>query len=129
MVIIMNKVMYLLRKEVLEDESMLEEFSGEIYVDVIAGYTRIKEEKPKVIVVDLALDKINGLELISIIRQNLQYHHTKIISITKTFNERLANLSYYVGSDYYLTYPINKEFIEKVIEMSEFESDMFHKKI
>lgn len=125
MVIILNKVMYLLRKEVLDDEEMLEEFSGEIYVDAIAGYTRIKEEKPQVIVVDLALEKINGLELITIIRQNPQYHHTKIISVTKTFNQRLANLSYYAGSDYYLTYPINKEFIEKVIEVSEFELEMF----
>mgnify|MGYP003291861607 CR=1 FL=1 len=121
----MNKVLYLLRKEITQNDSLIEEYSGEIYDDAISCYKRLKEENPKVIVVDLGIDKITGLEVISIIRQNPKYHHIKIISVTKKFNERLADLAYSVGSDYYLTYPINKEFINKVIELSDFEKNMF----
>lgn len=121
----MNKILYLLRSEVACDENQIEEYSGEIYDDAIIGFKRLKEENPKVVVIDLGLDKITGLELINIIRENPKYHHIKLIAVSKFYNPYLGNLAYEAGCDYYITYPISHEFIRNVLEMSEFEENMF----
>ena len=104
------------------DES---EYANEFYDDAIMGLQRIKQEKPKVVVIDLGLSKVSGLEMVNILRSNPVNHHIKIVVTCKVYNKKLAQEAYHAGADYFIKSPINQSILEKILELTELQENFF----
>ena len=116
-----KKIIYVLRKEVAKES----EYADEFYDDAIMGLQRIKQEKPKVVVIDLGLSKVSGLEMVNILRSNPVNHHIKIVVTCKVYNKKLAQEAYHAGADYFIKSPINQSILEKILELTELQENFF----
>lgn len=91
---------------VREAESKLLQNEGYIVdtvVDGLAGWNAIQTQKYDLIITDIDMPRMNGIELIKTIRADPRYKNIPIIIVTYKENEkdRIAGLE--VGASYYLT--------------------------
>lgn len=112
----MDKIYMILRNDNEIDVESLNSkyFHVEAFTDVISGLKRINEEKPKLLLIDLATSKIAGIDLIKIIRSNPKNYHTKIIITSKTYNYKYLKEAFCFGADYYIKYPFSINDVERI---------------
>jgi len=107
-----NKIVYIVRPEVKVTE--IEGYETLIFHNQIEGLKSIKEN-PFIIVIDLGLHGITGLDLISMIRANPSNHHIKIIICSKKYNHNLIKKCFQGGADFYISIPFDANEIKFII--------------
>ena len=79
-----------------------------------------KEPKPVVILLDLKLPKVNGLEVLKIIKSHPEYKSIPIVMLTSSAESSDVKTAYELGANSYIVKPVDYEkFIEvaKQIEL------------
>jgi len=92
--------------------------NGEIALKII------EKEKPDIVITDIRMPKIDGLELISLVKQKNDYIRFVIITGYKEFEYAHKALRY--GVNDYLLKPINEEELNKVLKRIQAELSQKH---
>lgn len=74
--------------------------------DALSGLIDLKAQMPKLILIDLGIQKINGFDCLRIIRSTPKYHHVKIGIVSKDKNYTQIQKAFTLGADYFLIEPI-----------------------
>ena len=78
----------------------------------------VKKEKPDIVFLDVMMPKMNGLEVCSIIKNDLLLNNIYIIMLTAKGQEIDKQKAKGIGADFYITKPFNiKEIVEKVSDI------------
>ena len=115
-------------KEQLEDfYRIVEAADGE------EGERKAIEENPDLIISDIMMPKVDGIELCRRIKTNVQTSHIPVILLTARTADDIKINSYEVGADSYMSKPFNFDMlmvrIEKLIEQQERRKQEFRKNI
>ena len=115
-------------KEQLEDfYQIIEAADGE------EGERKAIEENPNLIISDIMMPKVDGIELCRRIKTNVQTSHIPVILLTARTADDIKINSYEVGADSYMSKPFNFDMlmvrIEKLIEQQEKRKQEFRKNI
>ena len=107
--------------------STLEELAERMnIIEVASGFEALKQlpqAKFDLIITDINMPDINGLELISFIRNNPEYSHIPLIVVTTESSPRDREKGLALGADEYLVKPIDpvqfQELIRKYLGLNE----------
>ena len=75
----------------------------------------IKQNKPKVIFLDLKLPKLNGLEVLEIIKNNQDTKDIPVVILTSSSEDSDINKAYELGVNSYLVKPVDMHFYTQTI--------------
>ena len=75
----------------------------------------IEELRPNVVLLDLSLPEVNGLELIATLRGDENHKHTKIVVVAEKGGAKEAAILQGMGVSHFLTKPIDKASIMEVL--------------
>lgn len=82
---------------------------------------RDAEDLPRVILLDLNLPKIGGLEVLRAIRENEKTRLVPVVVLTSSSEERDISASYMLGANSYLTKPVDfAQFAECVRQLGRY---------
>ncbi len=90
--------------------SVLEEMESFDIIEASSGFEALKQlprQNFNLIITDINMPDINGLELINFIRSNSQYASIPLIVVTTEGSERDREKGLALGADEYLVKPIN----------------------
>ena len=123
-----NKEFRTFLKEQLEDfYQIVEAADGE------EGERCAIDENPDLIISDIMMPKVDGIELCRRIKTNMQTSHIPVILLTARTADDIKINSYEVGADSYMSKPFNFDMlmvrIEKLIEQQEKRKQEFRKNI
>ena len=76
----------------------------------------LPRERVDLVITDINMPDINGLELVSFIRNNPQYKTTPLIIISTEGSERDREKGLKLGADAYLVKPFSPEELQKLIQ-------------
>jgi len=96
----------------------LKRIQGAKVVEVADGIEALKKiavEKFNLIITDITMPIMDGLKLISLIRENDQHRETPIIIITSDLSEEQRIIGLAVGANAYLTKPIQPAELLKLV--------------
>ncbi len=80
---------------------------------------RSRREAPLLILLDLKLPKVDGLEVLRQIRAHEETRHTPVVVMTTSDEDRDLALSYELGTNSFVRKPVNfSEFMESVKQIS-----------
>lgn len=68
------------------------------------------------IITDINMPDINGLELVSFVKKNQNYKHIPLIIITTEGSERDKEKGISLGADEYLVKPFNPEELQRLVK-------------
>jgi two-component system response regulator len=74
---------------------------------------------PKVILLDLKLPKVNGLEVVRRIKENLETSHIPVVALTSSREDRDISESYKLGANSYIVKPVDFEQFTEVMRQLE----------
>ena len=84
------------------------------------GIALARERRPDLILMDIQLPGINGIEALKVLRADAETARIPVIAVTASVMQQDRNLITEAGFDGYIAKPINlKEFIETVRAMLE----------
>ncbi|MCX8058686.1 MAG: response regulator [Spirochaetes bacterium] len=109
----------LLVKKILEKEG----FSFYEAKDGISGIELAKRIKPDLILMDINLPDLSGLEVTTRIRSIPELQNVKIIALTADISEGSREKSLVAGCDGFISKPINKNFINQLFKYLTGEKD------
>lgn len=93
----------------------------------------ILSEYPDLIISDLMMPKMDGIELCQRVKSNIQTSHTPFILLTARTSDESKMEGYEAGADSYISKPFSFELlcirIKKLIEQQENRKKLFHKTI
>ncbi len=81
----------------------------------VGAMARLNEISPDIILLDISMPEINGLELGSLIRQYPDYNHIPIIYLSASSSEKVQLEAMRLGGDDFLTKPVNPEYLCNVL--------------
>ncbi|MBQ3834922.1 MAG: response regulator transcription factor [Elusimicrobia bacterium] len=83
--------------------------------DTDEGYARIIKSKPDLVILDVKMPQIGGIELCRLLRANLETKNIPIIMLTVESTETDKVIGLGIGADDYITKPFgNKELVARV---------------
>ena len=101
--------------EILEDNLQREAFKTSTFTDGMKAYDAIIENPPDLIVLDLNLPSLSGIELCKYIRANDLTEELPIIMLTARSEEIDKIIGFEVGADDYITKPFSpRELVARV---------------
>lgn len=77
---------------------------------------KLENYMPDIIISDIMMPGMNGLELCKTIKQNLSVSHIPVILLTARTDEQSKNLGYKIGADAYLSKPFDTELLVNCID-------------
>lgn len=99
--------------------SALEEVEDFDIVEASTGFEALKQlprRKFCLIITDINMPDINGLELINFVKNNLNYNDIPLIVVTTEGAERDRQKGLALGADEYLVKPIDPERLQAVVK-------------
>lgn len=97
------------------------------------GERCVIDENPDLIISDIMMPKVDGIELCRLIKTNMQTSHIPVILLTARTADDIKINSYEVAADSYMSKPFNLDMlmvhIEKLIEQQEKRKQEFRKNI
>lgn len=78
-------------------------------------YDIVSRLKPNVLLIDVFIANVDGLEVVEQIRADESLADTRIIFITNVGSPRIINMAFNLGADYYIMKPCNPEILAKRI--------------
>ena len=99
--------------------SILEDIQGCEVVEVSGGFEALKQlprRRFDLIITDINMADINGLELISFIRGRSAYQKTPIVVVTSEKNEVLRKKTESLGVNAFLVKPLESSELEEVVK-------------
>ena len=79
---------------------------------------RKKYPKPELILLDIKLPKIDGMEVLHIIKKDPLFKSIPVIILTTSDNQKDVEAAYYEGANSFISKPVSfKEFVEKLCEI------------
>lgn len=133
-----NRKKLLLVEDNKEFRTFLKEQLAEFYlvaeaVDGEEGERKAIEENPDLIISDIMMPKVDGIELCRRIKTNVQTSHIPVILLTARTADDVKINSYEVGADSYMSKPFNFDMlmvrVEKLIEQQEKRKQEFSRNI
>lgn len=101
--------------EILEDNLQREDFKTSTFTDGMQAYDAIIENPPHLIILDLNLPSMSGIELCKYIRANELTEEIPIIMLTARSEEIDKIIGFEVGADDYITKPFSpRELVARV---------------
>ncbi len=96
-------------------------------INVLAGtddgnqvYDFVKQNKPDVLLIDVFIANVDGLEVVDLIREDEDLNNVKIIFLTTVGSPRIINMAFNLGADYYIMKPYSVDILAKrIMQMSE----------
>jgi two-component system alkaline phosphatase synthesis response regulator PhoP len=109
----------------LYQQLLLSELGYDVDVaeDGIAGLEKIEEIKPDLVLLDIMMPRMDGIECCRKIKENDQTRHIKVVMVTTKSEYERVREAFAAGCDDYVTKPIDKtELITKVQELLDFQN-------
>jgi two-component system, response regulator len=79
---------------------------------------RSVEQTPRVILLDLKLPKVDGLEVLRRVKTDPRTQHIPVVMLTSSAEERDIATSYHVGANSYIVKPVNfDQFVDVVRQL------------
>lgn len=109
--------------ELLEDLLDINDFKNVIPVNsAINAYRALEDNSVDLIIMDLLMPEVDGLEAIQVIRDNSKYDHIPIIVATAVLDLRIMESAFEAGADDYVRKPIANDLelvlrIQKVLKL------------
>ena len=93
------------------------------------GFDLINKEQPDLVISDMLMPKIHGVELCKTIRATPELKHTKVIMMTGVYKGRFGlEEAFDSGADYFITKPINMDnLLKKIFELLKIDEEEFRK--
>jgi len=93
------------------------------------GFDLINKEHPDLVISDMLMPKIHGVELCKTIRATPELEKTKIIMMTGVYKGRFGlEEAFDSGADYFITKPINMDnLLRKIFELLKINEEEFQK--
>jgi DNA-binding response OmpR family regulator len=88
----------------------MEGYEVEHAIDGIVGYSTATNEHPDLIVTDIQMPRMNGIEMIRRIREEVEFRQTPII-VMSAYGKRIIDDAIQAGAD---------DFVEKPIDFDQF---------
>lgn len=102
-------------RELVADVLETENFKVIKCADTDEGYKRILKSKPDLVILDVKMPQIGGIELCRLLRENLETKNIPVIMLTVESTETDKVIGLGVGADDYMTKPFsNKELVARV---------------
>lgn len=102
-------------RELVSDILEKENFKVIKCADTDDGYEKILKLKPDLIILDVKMPQIGGIELCRLLRENMEIKNIPVIMLTVESTEVDKVIGLGVGADDYITKPFgNKEFVARV---------------
>lgn len=76
-------------------------------------YDMVEKEHPDILLIDVFISKVDGLEVVEQIRANEKLNDIKIIFLSTVGSPRIISMAFNLGADYYIMKPCNPEIIIK----------------
>lgn len=78
-------------------------------------YKLISEHTPDVLLIDVFITNVDGLEVVEQIRENEAFSDLKIIFLSTVGSQRIISMAFNLGADYYIMKPCNPQILVKRI--------------
>ena len=102
-------------RELVADVLETENFKVIKCADTDEGYKRILKSQPDLVILDVKMPQIGGIELCRLLRENIETKNIPVIMLTVESTETDKVIGLGVGADDYLTKPFsNKELIARI---------------
>jgi DNA-binding response OmpR family regulator len=105
-------------RSLLTDVLEQEHFMVIACADTEEGYKRIVKSQPDLVILDIKMPRIGGIELCRLLRENQQTKNIPVIMLTVEASETDKVIGLEVGADDYVTKPFsNRELIARVTSL------------
>ena len=84
--------------------------------DAMSGYNQVKEVSPDVIICDMMMMDVDGLEFCRMIKENIEMCHIPVIMLTARSSVEDQVNSLNVGADAYVIKPFNPEYLQALVK-------------
>ena len=102
-------------RELVGDLLESENFKVIKCADTDDGYKRILKSKPDLVILDVKMPQIGGIELCRLLRENIETKNIPVIMLTVESTETDKVIGFGVGADDYITKPFsNRELVARV---------------
>ncbi|MBQ7707249.1 MAG: sporulation transcription factor Spo0A [Lachnospiraceae bacterium] len=86
-------------------------------------YDIVKKNKPDILLIDVFLSKVDGLEVLEQIRSDEELNDVKIIFVSTVGSPRIIGMAFNLGADYYIMKPCNPEIIiKRILQMTDIKN-------
>jgi|SRR5690554_5215424 len=107
-----NEIVYIVREDILVPQ--VQGFNSFVYNNAIEGLQKVKSN-PLIVVIDLGLTRVTGIDCLKMIRSNPFNYHIKTIVCMKKYNYNLIKKSFNYGADFYMKIPFDVSELESII--------------
>lgn len=76
-------------------------------VDGAQAWAMIQEKKPSLVLLDVQMPELSGLDVLRLIKSNPEFRKTKVILLTSKAQETDIETGLLAGADFYLTKPFS----------------------
>ncbi len=73
------------------------------------------ELKPDVLIMDVFISSVDGIEIVEQIRENQELNNVRIIFVSSVGSPRIINMAFNLGADYYIMKPYSPDILKKRI--------------
>ncbi|GLB49495.1 hybrid sensor histidine kinase/response regulator [Neptunitalea sp. Y10] len=110
---------------IVEDDTEMREYLISLFktdyivynaINGIDGYDQILKYNPDIVISDIAMEGLNGVELCSKLKENENLNHIPIILLTATSSPEIQLQSISNGADDYITKPFDSSILKAKVE-------------
>ena len=109
---------YLLTKHYLEESGVSNEMlwfgDGQSMLDFLLSKKEEKIDKKYIILLDIRMPKLDGIEVLKIIRKDETLHSTPVIMLTTSEDPQQAELCYEIGCSAYIVKPLDESLLKSI---------------